>query len=582
LRRIDRFVAAAGLALALAGGLAGAQARDLVRFEELEDEDVLAQAFRVTRPLKLHVVCEGAGDGAADEMFAYGWILDAASREVVWSLTPSGAKSEGRNYVFEGDVALRPGDYIAYYAAYGTWRQKIKIIRILGKEIGRIQVDNDRRKRLPRDYRRWGLRISTLSAADDRSVVDLGERAPADSRRIVQLIGLGDGDFEQRAFTLPRPTRVTIYCLGEHDQGNDSMADLGWILNAETRQRVWEMEPDNSEHAGGAAKNRVSRQTVALPAGSYIVYYSCDDSHSTGAWNAPPPYDPDFWGITLWAPTAEEARRVQPYQDDEPARTLVSLLEQPDGAYVTQGLTLLRPMRVRVYALGESAHGEFADMGWIDDLRTHRRVWEMREDNTRHAGGARKNRVADEVLELAAGDYVVGYTSDDSHSYHDWNAAPPRDPSHWGITLTGVGREFDRSSFRLFDAEAREEAGRQDLVRLVRSRDEVHRKQRFQLDRPTRLHIVALGEGLGKEMYDYGWIENERGEVVWEMTGRNTRHAGGAEKNRIYDGVILLDKGHYEAHYVTDGSHSWAGWNAPRPPSPQLWGLTITVSEDSR
>jgi hypothetical protein len=573
-----RILVASALVLACLAGAGAARGRDIVHFEGFEDEDVLSQAFRVTRPLRLHVVCEGAGDGSDDEMYAYGWILDAKTREVVWALTPSGSKNEGRNYLFDGDVQLAPGDYVASYAAYGIWRQKRKIIRIFGKEIGRIEMDSDRRRRPSRDQRRWGLRVSTRTEADGAAVQDLPD-TPPDPRVVVQMIGLGDGDFEQRAFTLPERTSMTVYCLGEFDEGNDSMADLGWILSADTRKRVWELGPANFEHAGGAAKNKMARETIVLPAGSYIAYYSCDDSHSSGAWNAPPPYDPAYWGITLWAATAEAARRVEPYEDDEPARTIVSLVEQPDGAYVTQGVSLLRPMQVRVYALGEQGGDGFVDEGWIQEFKSQRRVWEMSERNTRHAGGARKNRMADEIVDLPAGDYVVGYMTDDSHSYHDWNSPPPYDPAHWGITVTGVGRGFDRRGFRLFDAEAREEEGQDFIVRMVRSRDDQHRRERFQLDRPTRVHIVALGEGLGDEMFDYGWIETDRGDVVWEMTERNTRHAGGADKNRIYDGVVLLDAGSYEAHYVTDGSHSWGGWNAARPPSPQLWGLTITKAD---
>ena len=40
---------------------------------------------------------------------------------------------------------------------------------------------------------------------------------------------------------------------------------------------------------------------------------------------------------------------------------------------------------------------------------------------------------------------------------------------------------------------------------------------------------------------------------------------------------MLLDRGEYEAHYVTDGSHAWASWNAAPPDDPALWGLTVTI-----
>ena len=52
----------------------------------------------------------------------------------------------------------------------------------------------------------------------------------------------------------------------------------------------------------------------------------------------------------------------------------------------------------------------------------------MSVDNTEPAGGADKNRLFDGTLHLAPGSYLVYYRSDGSHSYDDWNAAPPPPP----------------------------------------------------------------------------------------------------------------------------------------------------------
>jgi hypothetical protein len=556
-----------------------AAASEIVRFENINDEDLLDEAFTLTRPVTLHVHCEGGGDGDDDGMYAYGWILAAGSREVVWSLTPENSQQRhDRNYVFDGDVPLPAGDYVAYYAGYGKWRSQQKIVKFLGKELWRFEIDNDRYKRSQRDSKSWGLRIETRNA-DDASV-----RAEPAPRRdnplvLVQIIGIEDDQFEQQGFTLPERMAVTVYCEGEFAGGGDgdSPADGGWILDAETRKRVWALGPDNFKHAGGAPKNKLARETITLPAGNYLVFYSTDGSHSAGSWNAPPPYDPDYWGITVWATNAAQARRVKPYRDEDTGRSIVSLIEQGSDSYVTQGLTLVKPAQVRVYALGEFAHGEFADQGWIEGFDSHRRVWEMRERNTQPAGGSYKNRCADEIIDLPAGDYVVYYQTDDSHAYQDWNDSAPHDPNHWGITLYGV-RNFDRNNFKLFDAEKREESGKQYLVRMIKMGSDADEERKFRIDRPTRVRIICLGEGDADQVYDYGWIESsDDRRPVWEMTPRNTRHAGGAAKNRIYDGTIMLDKGDYVAHYQTDGSHAYGDWNATPPPQPHLWGLSVSV-----
>jgi hypothetical protein len=519
-------------------------------------------------------------------MFAYGWILDAVSHEVVWALTPRTGHVERNNYVFDGDVHLQPGTYIAYYAAYGSWRGTQKILRIMGKNLGRIEIGKGHRRRSPaRDSSRWGLRIETRSSDDMRQVETLQKRHPDDARIFLQLVGMSDNDYEQKGFSLPQKMPVTVYCLGEYDESNDSMADNGWILNADTRERVWELGRDNFKFAGGAPKNKFARETITLPAGNYMVCYSCDFAHSTDAWNEPPPYDPDSWGITLWAATETEARRVKPYQDEESARSILSLTRQGDEAYVSQGFSLAHPSKVRVYALGEYSFSseEFADYGWIEAWGSHRRVWEMTRDNCKPAGGAQKNRAADETVDLPAGDYVAYYMTDDSHSYGNWNSTPPHDPTHWGITVSGVGPSFDRSTVKLFDAETRGDKDQKYLVRLIRVGSDQHVRQRFHLDRPTRVRILCVGEGVDQEMFDYGWIEDTKGDTaVWEMTGRNSRHAGGARKNRIFDGNVLLDRGDYEANYVTDSSHAWGDWNDTRPPDPHLWGLTVSVAPDEK
>ena len=92
---------------------------------------------------------------------------------------------------------------------------------------------------------------------------------------------------------------VRIYALGEGRNGQ--MFDYGWITSADSRKRVWEMRYDDTEGAGGDAKNRLVDTTVRLEKGSYIVHYISDDSHSAEEWNASAPPDGRRWGITVLA-----------------------------------------------------------------------------------------------------------------------------------------------------------------------------------------------------------------------------------------------------------------------------------------
>jgi len=59
------------------------------------------------------------------------------------------------------------------------------------------------------------------------------------------------------------------------------------------------------------------------------------------------------------------------------------------------------------------------------------------------------------------------------------------------------------------------------------------------------------------------------------MTYRTTEHAGGASKNRAFDGTLVLGPGEYVLRYESDGSHSYGEWNAEAPDDPDGWGVTV-------
>lgn len=78
--------------------------------------------------------------------------------------------------------------------------------------------------------------------------------------------------------------------------------------------------------------------------------------------------------------------------------------------------------------------------------------------------------------------------------------------------------------------------------------------------------------------YDYGYIENSAGEVIWQMQNYYTEHAGGALKNRLADTVIPLKAGRYHIKYVTDESHSWNNWD-DTPPQTPFYGIVVYKKE---
>ena len=119
------------------------------------------------------------------------------------------------------------------------------------------------------------------------------------------------------------------------------------------------------------------------------------------------------------------------------------------------------------------------------------------------------------------------------------------------------------------------------IAQLVGIRDDADRSQEFTLERETEIRIYALGEGDDDEMYDYAWIADANtGRGIWEMTYRLTDHAGGAQKNRLYNGKITLPAGEYLLRYHADDSHSHGSWNMTPPNDPFSYGVTLLRVEN--
>jgi hypothetical protein len=113
------------------------------------------------------------------------------------------------------------------------------------------------------------------------------------------------------------------------------------------------------------------------------------------------------------------------------------------------------------------------------------------------------------------------------------------------------------------------------VARISEVADDADKAAEFTLTSATSVRVFAQGEGGGGQMFDYGWIEDAAtGKVVWEMKAAETAHAGGAEKNRKFDGALSLPPGRYRLHYKSDDSHSFDNWNSP-PPDINFWGIAL-------
>ncbi|HEY4613390.1 MAG TPA: hypothetical protein VII11_10430, partial [Bacteroidota bacterium] len=160
----------------------------------------------------------------------------------------------------------------------------------------------------------------------------------------------------------------------------------------------------------------------------------------------------------------------------------------------------------------------------------------------------------------------------------DWYEDFMRLAKDWGITISV--EESDLGAFSSFEAPRENQRA---VFTAYNLGDREFLKKALTVSKDMSVRITAIGEGRRQEgMFDYGWIvRSDTRERVWEMDWRNTDDAGGAVKNRKFDGDVKLTKGTYEVFFVTDDSHSSEDWNGKPPFDLYRYGIAIAVNDAS-
>lgn len=408
-------------ALVAVGIASGVGAEELARVTKVAAGEVGVAGFAVegAGEVEVEAVVRVAGLSEVSEA----WVLAAGSREVVWRTgegKPAGQARRSSRY--RERVRLAAGSYEVYYALEeGAGGSGDAVEGALAHILGAEGSGGE-------DLGVW-VRGSGRGLSEEE-VVRRRERVRAGA--LVDLAGLGDGVWEARGFVLGAPAEVEVYALGE--LGPEHASDVGWIVDAASREVVWELTWAGSEPAGGDERNRVARARVALPAGRYEARFVTDRGHSAAGWFGAP-RDPAFWGLTVHCAGGGCGAAAAIDGAGPGALAIGELTGLGDRERRELELTLDRPARLWLYAVGEGT-GEMYDRAWIEDAATGQPVWTMEYERTRPAGGNGKNRLADETVVLPAGRYKAVAETDDSHSAGGgWNAEPPAEPERWGLTI---------------------------------------------------------------------------------------------------------------------------------------------------
>lgn len=557
-----------------------------IRIDKVPAGEIESAFFTVHRNSSIQIDAVGAQWEGSDHMFAYPWIIDAETRTLVWSMDEEATQGvKGSKWLrhYSDRTDFKPGTYELYFYSgrpgFLNGSADFQHLSDMLKSLGRWLEDH--KKDLGNDSNNSELtgKCYVELTADGDAIQSIDN--PRLPEPFIKLTHPNDDAYLSQGFSLSGDADLDVYSIGEYSDGAEHMVDWGWIIDAHTRARVWEMDDKNTDWAGGAEKNRRFRDRVHLKAGDYIAFYVTDDSHTYNDWNADPPYDPDGWGLQVSTVRATDRSKLSAFTESRDTTAIVRLIGIGDNELRSASFRVSKPVKLRIYAIGEYDRfgDQMADYAWIVRAGKTQKVWSMTGTNTQAAGGADKNRLFDGVVPFDPGDYVVYYTSDGSHSYGGgWNSSPPYDQKSYGVSIFPTDPADVTSAVKII---AQGDVPKPNsLVEITSVRNDADITKSFRLTSPTRVHIHAVGEGTRDGMADYGWIESKlAGDIVWEMTYRKTIHAGGAEKNRMVDQTILLDKGEYVVHYVSDATHSFGDWNAAPPDDPMSWGIVVTRAD---
>lgn len=567
MKKIENYLMTVGITFLLINVISG-QKKENILINNVNSGEVRHSAFEILESSTITIKGKAGNFGGAfaDNQAFYGWIIKSDNREIVWDVRESFAFEDRTGmYEFNDLEPLEKGYYEIYYSAGSNYNN----IRINGlSELISKVFSGPKKSKFKEKYR---MELGIDVTGERGKFVEVNPDQAIESyikNSIVSINRVGNDKDIEKGFSLNADTKIRIVTLGEGRDGN--LYDLAWISEAGTPGIVWKADIENSEHAGGGAKNYIIDEEVLIPKGNYLLHYSTDDSHSYQEWNVMPPNDPQLWGVTIWTVHPEDTKNIAEFDNSNLLKPMVDITRVGHNKYLSQGFYLPQRTEINVYGLGEGYdRDDLADYGWIINADTKEVIWTMNDNpSLENAGGAKKNWMVQQSFFLEKGNYIANYITDGSHSYEEWNSGIPFDKVKWGLTVWSKSENY-----KLFDADKYKSD--KVIVEIVKVGDNEHLGIGFDIPKESKIRVYAIGEGGRSGMDDYGWIEDNEGDVVWEMDYDQTQNAGGASKNRLFNGTINLKAGKYKLYFETDGSHSYDSWNSSPPTNQDSYGITL-------
>ncbi len=575
-KRLIRFqlLLLCGVAVLLFWRMSGGPAKPagLLAVYDIEVGKLAARTFVLDSEALVHIAAIGSVEAeGGGRVAAYGWLLNRATREVVWLQEAKSSEFDRTLMVTADSVLLPEGAYDVYFTSFGETESARGGRAILGL-----------RTHWTNDAKEWMIAVSVAEGVGQEISFEAGGW---DTDALWSTGAVGNRARRSTRLQVQRETEVRVYSIAELcRRGCDSAS----IKNVVSGDVVWELKVQGSAPAGGLDRNRAFDGTVTLAPGIYEMKFQTDRRHAARAWRANPPFDPLAWGMRVYA-DSEDVSEFDPWYGPDP---IVSFREVGNDANLEAELLVVENISVVLVSTGESGSGSsdiLYDYAWLEKEGSSSRVWEMTVDASGGAGGDNTNKVETAFLELGPGRYFLHYVSDGSHAFGDFRRSEPDVPARWGVTMfplvtpEGAVVLVDQRSRAERSSPTGTETGilsplpdaSRILFQATSLGNDSERETTLSLDEKTRIRVIAVGEISESDQYDYGWIENVGKRRIWEMTRDNTRPAGGNDINRIFDGELELDPGDYRIHFETDFSHAFGDFGGGGPADEGGWGIRV-------
>ena len=388
-----------------------------------------------------------ASAGQKSFELAAAWILDAGSREVVWNLKdrrpverrrdlrtvrreaaprrrrlrgllrrpirPT-ATATGRRLV--GERGALDGADVRLGRAPRTTEEAIGDLELAVRGDGRPLDGEDVEG--SRDRAARGGRWCRLAAEDDRLVAAIaGSPRPAD----------GAAESTPSASS-PTTAATTTAGSSTPRPGRRCGPSPGRAPRTPGAPRRTASAYDERQPAGGQVRRLLRHRRLAL----------------AGALERPAAPRPGLLGPDPVAKDPQQRRYARSFEyrhlpGDE--QVIVELTRCATTSHRSQGFTLTAPMDGAGLRRRRGARARDERLR-LDRRRPHppEGVDDGRSSAPSTPAARKKNRVADEVIRLEAGSYIVGFVTDGSHAYRDWNSGPPTYPGALGHHRSSAAR----------------------------------------------------------------------------------------------------------------------------------------------